>query len=149
MPTIDQLSQSGDIADADELAIFSKENGSTRKVTAAQIAQFALQAIEGTPDETVYSLNASSVTVLPATPGGNVWAQVTLTAPAANLAVILPGSDERANGQEVLVTVTQTVTALAVNGNGAALSGAPTTTGPALPFRMKYDSISNTWYRIA
>jgi hypothetical protein len=148
MPNIDQLFQSGDIADADELAIFSKENGSTRKVTAAQIAQYTQQAIEGTPDETVYSLNASSVTVLPATPGGNVWAQVTLTAPAANLAVILPGTDDRAHGQEVLVTVTQTVTTLTVNANGAALSGAPTTTGPTLPFRLKYDFINNIWYRI-
>jgi hypothetical protein len=148
MPTIDQLSQASSIADADELALYSKANKDTRKVTVPQLAAAVLESIEGAPDDTVYSLDAGSVAVLPATPGGNVWAQITLSATVANFTVILPGADDRTHGQEVLVTCTQTVTALAVNGNGAALSGAPTTSGPALPFRMKYDLISNTWYRI-
>lgn len=149
--TIDQLSQAGSISDADELALFSKANGDTRKTTAAQVAAYVLQAIEGTSDDTVYSMAAAggfTVTALPPTPGGGAWAQITLSAPAPTGTVILPGIDDRADRQEVLVTCTQTVAALTVNGNGAALSGAPTTTGPAAPFRMKYDLISNTWYRI-
>lgn len=148
MPTIDQLSQAGGIADADELALFSKENGSTRKVTAAQVANFVLEAIEGTPDETVYSLNAGTVTVLPATPGGNAWAQITLSALAPALTVILPGVDDRAHGQEVLVTCTQVVTALTVNGNGAGTAGAPAVLVANGFFRLRFDSVSATWYRI-
>lgn len=148
MPTIDQLSQAGGIADADELALYSKENGSTRKVTAAQVADFVLEAIEGTPDETLYSLNAGTVTALPATPGGSVWAQITLPATAPTLTIILPGIDDRAHGQEVLVTVTQPVTALTVNGTGAATAGAPSALTANGFFRLRFDSVSATWYRV-
>jgi hypothetical protein len=152
MPTIDQLSQAGSIGDADEVALFSKANGTTRKVSGSQLAAYVLAAIEGTPDETVYSLSAAggfTVTALPAAPSAGVWAQITLTTAAPAGTVILPGIDDRAHGQEVLVTITQVVTALAVNGGDAALSGAPTTAGPSTPFRMKYDLPSNTWYRIS
>jgi hypothetical protein len=148
MPTIDQLSQAGTIADSDEIALFSKANGDTRKVTAPQLADYVLQAIQGTPDSTAYSLNANTVTILPAAPGGDVWAQITLSATFPAATFILPGIDDRAHNQEVLVTCTQTITALTINANGAALSGAPATIGPAAPFRLKYDLPSNTWYRI-
>jgi hypothetical protein len=148
MPTIDQLSQAGGIADADELALYSKENGDTRKITASQMAGFVLEAIEGTPDETIYSVNASTVTVLPGTPGGSAWAQITLSATIAALTVILPGVDDRAHGQEVLVTCTQAVTALTANGNGAATAGAPATLTANGFFRLRFDSVSVTWYRV-
>jgi hypothetical protein len=152
MPTIDQLSQASSIDDADELALFSKANGDTRKVTTLQLAAHVMTAIEGTPDETVYSMvtdgSGFTVVVLPTTPGGSAWAQITLSAPAPTGTIVLPDIDDRAHNQEVLVTCTRTVTTLTVNGNGAALSGAPTTIGPASPFRMRFDSISSTWYRI-
>jgi hypothetical protein len=108
MPTIDQLSQAGSIDDADEVALFSKANGTTRKVSGSQLAAYVLAAIEGTPDDTVYSLSAAggfTVTALPAAPGAGVWAQITLTTAAPAGTVILPGIDDRAHGQEVLVTM--------------------------------------------
>lgn len=152
MPTIDQLSQASSIGDADELALFSKANGDTRKVTAPQLADYLLQAIEGAPDETIYSLttdgNSFTVAVLPATPGGSAWAIITLSIPAPAGTIFLPGIDDRAHGQEVLVTCTQAVAALTINGSGAAVAGAPASLAANGFFRMRFDSISSTWYRI-
>jgi hypothetical protein len=151
MPTIDQLSQAGAIDGADELALFSKANGDTRKVTAQQLADCMLQVIEGEPDDTIYALSAAggfTVPALPAAPGGSVWAQITLTAPASTGTVILPGIADRANGQEVLVTCTQAVTALTVSGSGAVTAGAPTSLAANGFFRMRFDLVSNTWYRV-
>ncbi|WP_323141286.1 hypothetical protein [Massilia phyllosphaerae] len=152
MPTIDQLSQAGSIGDADELAVFSKQNGATRKATVAQLADAVLVAIEGAPDETIYSLttdgNSFTVAVLPETPGGSAWALITLSIPAPAGTIILPGADDRAHGQEVLVTCTQAVAALTFNGSGAAVAGAPANLAANGFFRLRFDSISNTWYRI-
>lgn len=148
MPTIDQLSQATSLSGADEVALYSSTIGTTVKATLDQVASVVLQSIEGEPDGTVYSIPSGTVALLPAAPGAWFWALLTLSVPVAALTVILPGVNDRAHGQEVLVTCTQTVTALTVNGNGAALSGAPTTAGPTAHFRMKFDSISSTWYRI-
>lgn len=152
MPSIDELSRAGAIGDADELALFSKANGSTRKVTAPQLADYVLEHIEGVPDETIYSLttdgNSFTVAVLPTTPGGSAWAQITLSAPAPVGTIILPGVDDRAPGQEVLVTCTQAVSALTVNGSGATVRGAPTALAANGFFRLRFDAVSSTWFRI-
>lgn len=152
MPSIDELSRAGSIGDADELALFSKANGSTRKVTAPQLAAYIQQAIDGAPDETIYSLatdgSAFTVAVLPTTPGGSAWAQITLSAAAPVGTIILPAGDDRANGQEVLVTCTQAVAALTVSGSGTTVLGAPTSLAANGYFRMRFDLISTTWYRI-
>lgn len=152
MPSIDELSRAGAIGDADELALFSKAAGSTRKVTAPQLAAYVLEAIEGAPDETIYSLatdgSSFTVAVLPATPGGSAWAQITLSGPAPAGTIILPGVEDRAHGQEVLVTCTQAVAALTVNGAGATVLGAPTALAANGFFRLRFDLISTTWYRI-
>jgi hypothetical protein len=150
--TIDQLSQAGAISDADELALFSKANGDTRKVTAPQLAAYVLEAIEGTPDETIYSMTTDgssfTVAVLPTTPGGSAWAQISLSIPAPAGTIILPGIDDRAHGQEVLVTCTRAVAALTVAGSGAAVAGAPASLAANGFFRLRFDNISSTWYRI-
>lgn len=152
MPTIDQLSQASAIGDADELALFSKANGDTRKITAPQLAAYVQQAIEGTPDETVYGVTANGsgfqVAVSPTTPGGSVWAQITLSGAAPTGTIILPGMDGRAHGQEVLVTCSQAVAALTVNGNGAAVAGPPAALAANAFFRLRFDNVSAAWHRV-
>lgn len=152
MTTINQLSQAKKIASSDRIPVYSAENGDTRSGTVQQIAEAVLEAIEGSPDETIYSLTTDgssfTVAVLPATPGGSAWAQITLSIPAPAGTIILPGADDRAHGQEVLVTCTQAVAALTFNGSGAAVAGAPTNLAANGFFRLRFDSISTTWYRI-
>lgn len=152
MTTITKLSQAGSISDRDEFALFSKENGDTRKVLAPQLAAYVLETIDGAPSETLYGIVTDGsgfvVPVVPTTPGGSAWAQISLSAAAPAGTIILPGIDDRAHGQEVLVTCTHAVAALTVNGSGATVAGAPAALAANGFFRLRFDSISSTWYRI-
>lgn len=152
MPTIDQLSQAGSIGNKDEFAMFSKESGDTRKVSAPQLAAYVLEAIDGAPSETIYSMSTDgsgfTVLVVPTTPGGSTWVQIALSGAAPAGTIVLPDLDNRANGQEVLVTCTQAVATLTVNGLDATVVGAPAALAANGFFRLRFDSISNTWYRI-
>lgn len=152
MATIDQLSSADTLASNDLLPVFQAENADTRKVTVGVLAARLNEIIQGEPDETIYSLTMAgssfTVAVLPAAAGGSVWAQLTLSGTAPNGTINLPDIDSRANGQEVLVTVTQPVTVLSVIGMGANVLGAPTSLAANGFFRLRYDLITNCWYRI-
>jgi hypothetical protein len=151
MATIDDLSQTSTVQPSHEVAVFIPGQG-TRKATLDQVAKCVLKTLEGEPDETAYTATTDGsgfvFAVLPAAPGSGVWAQVALSGPAPAGTIILPGIDDRAHGQEVLVTCTQAVTALTVNGNGAATAGAPAAMAANGFFRLRFDSVSATWYRV-
>lgn len=152
MTTINQLSRASALSGSDVIPLFQSNQGDTRSVSLTQVAAYVQTAIEGDPDETVYSITTNgsgfTVAVLPATIGGSVWGQFTLSGAFAAGTLILPGIDDRANGQEVLLTFTQAVAALTINGNGASVAGAPTSLSANGFFKLKYDSISSTWYRV-
>ena len=61
--------------------------------------------------------------------------------------IVLPAATARFNGQWITVTTTQQLTGLAVNGNGATVSGAPSVMGADASFRLRYASATDTWYR--
>lgn len=63
--------------------------------------------------------------------------------------IVLPNVTNAIDKQEVLVNCTQQVTALTVNGNGAvAVTGEPSALGADDFFRLKYDALTQTWYRV-
>ncbi|MNR16702.1 hypothetical protein D3C85_1333210 [compost metagenome] len=61
---------------------------------------------------------------------------------------MLPAVANIIDKQEVLVNCTQAVTTLTINGNGATVTGAPTTLAANAFFRLKYDQPSTVWYRV-
>lgn len=152
MPSIDQLSEAPSLAADDKLPVFLKGANDTRAASLATVASCVQSLIAGEPDETLYSLTTDGggfvVAVLPTAPGGSVWAQIALSAPAATGVIALPGADDRAHGQEVLVTCTNAVTALTVSGSGATVYGAPASLAAHGFFRLRFDSISTAWYRV-
>ena len=52
------------------------------------------------------------------------------------------------DGQEVLVTSTQAVTALTVSGNGSTVYGAPSALTANAFFKLRFDGVVKAWYRI-
>lgn len=52
------------------------------------------------------------------------------------------------DGQVVLVTCSQQVNNFSVNGNNAHVIGAPNALAANGFFKLKYDKLSNTWYRV-
>lgn len=152
MTTINQLSQASALSDSDKLPVWQANQGDSRSISLLQVAAYVQASIEGDTDQTVYSINTSGSTftaaILPASVGGSVWGQFSLSGAASAGTIILPGIDDRANGQEVLLTITQAVAALTVSGNGATVRGAPNSLSADGFFKLRFDSISTTWFRI-
>jgi hypothetical protein len=61
---------------------------------------------------------------------------------------VLPLLANCVDKQEILVNCTQAITTLTVNGNGATVTGAPTTLSANGFFRLRFDGLANVWYRV-
>lgn len=155
MTAINQLSSVDQLDGGDSLPVFDLSNGDARKVSISALLAYMQSALDfsvSEPFETQYAAPAAtgfSVTVAPATEGANVHLILTPVAGYADGEVVLPPVAEVVDKQEVLVNSTQAVTTLVVDGNGAvAVSGAPATLAANDFFRLKYDTILQTWYRV-
>lgn len=78
----------------------------------------------------------------------SIWLILTPTAGFAAGTIVVPTLTNCVDGQEVLVNCTQAVTTLTVSGNGATVTGAPTTLAANAFFRLRFDDVTNTWYRV-
>ncbi|MEQ1105227.1 transcriptional regulator [Acinetobacter ursingii] len=65
-----------------------------------------------------------------------------------NGTIKLPSIFNVKDGQEILVTSSQQITNLSFDGNGATLVGEPNAMGATAFFKLKYDVLSHTWYRV-
>lgn len=103
------------------------------------------------PFTTQYSSPSSTgfdVAISP-TDGSSVHLILTPTAGFATGEITLPPVGTCVDKQEVLVNCTQQVTALSVDGNGAtAVTGEPSSLGADDFFRLKFDAVTSTWYRV-
>lgn len=158
MPEISQLSAVDSLAAGDNFPVFDLSNGDARKVSVSALLAY-MQANLTFPDATgvpqfesqyaAPSASGFSVTIAPPTAGDNVHLILTPTAGYAAGTIVLPPVASVVDKQEVLVNCTQQVTALTINGNGAvSVTGEPTSLGADDFFRLKYDSILQTWYRV-
>lgn len=92
--------------------------------------------------------NAFAVTIQPPTHGTSMYLLLTPTAGFASGSITLPPVDTCIDGQEVLVSCTQTLGALSVFGGGAAVNGAPASLTANSFFRMRFDAVFKAWYRV-
>lgn len=138
---------------ADQLPFNSVNNGEDSKTSLNQILElFQAQLTAGTGLVTQYfAPNATgwAATVLPITQGGSIWLLITPAAGYAAGTITLPAQASCVDGQEVLATCTQAVTALTVAGNGSVVNGAPTALTANQAFRLRFDGIAKAWYRIS
>jgi hypothetical protein len=149
---INQLSRADTLDMGDLFVIFATNNGDARAAAASVLLAFIQENLTASgPLMTQYaSPNASgfSVTVSPVVNGQGVYLLLTPLGAYAAGTIVLPAQATVVDGQEVLVTCTQAVTTLTVNGNGATVNGAPTSLTANAFFRLRYDGINQSWYRI-
>lgn len=146
---IKDLSQ-GSLSTASQIPFYDPANGVDRRAPAGDLA-----AVLGIPTvETMITQyaapNASGFSVLidPPTDGASMFLLLTPAAGYAAGTITLPVKAECQDGQELLVSCTQAVTALTVAGNGATVNGAPTTLAANAFFRLRFDAVFGAWYRI-
>lgn len=152
MPTINQLSQVDSVTGSDLTIIYSSSNGDARSAALNTLLTFfQSQLTEDDGFQTQYSApNASgfSVTIAPVVSGGDVYLLLTPTGAFAAGTIVLPAQAACVDGQQVLVSCTQAVTTLTVSGNGSTVNGAPTTLAANAFFRLRFDGVFKSWYRV-
>lgn len=137
---------------SDLAVIYSAANSDARAATMTALATYIQSLLTGSGTQTQYSApNATgfNVAIAPVTSGASVFLLLTPTAGFANGTVTLPLLASCVDGQEVLVTCTQAVTTLVVDGNGATVNGAPVALAANAFFRLRYDGVLQSWFRIA
>lgn len=94
------------------------------------------------------SATGFAVQIAPAVNGASVYLLLTPAAGYAAGTITLPAQAQCTDGQELLVSCTQAVTALTVAGNSATVNGAPTTLAANAFFRLRFDGVFRAWYRV-
>jgi hypothetical protein len=147
MTNINQLSSLDTIQLGDLLAVWSTNNGDTRKASMSLLLSF-MQANLTLPGSLTTQYAAPSATGFSVTVAlGDTWLLLTPTGTFAAGTIVLPTS--AADKSEVSVNCTQIVTALTVSAGGTTVTGAPTTLAAANAFfTMRFDAATNAWYRV-
>lgn len=149
---IDRLQATTELSAADKIALYSSGLGADAKATLTTLLEW-LQAELTAADDMITQYEAPNLSgfVLQVTPfvaGGSVFLLVRPSGALAAGQITMPAQSASVDGQEVLVHFTQAVTTLTVSGNGASTGAAPTTIAAGGFFRLRYDAVNTTWYRV-
>ncbi len=146
MPTISQLSAVTSLAAGDNIVIQSAANNDARKASLSVLLAY-IESNFASPDYTVtISSPIAGFNQQLATSASSIWLILTPAGTLATGTVTLPPVADLFDGQEVLVTSSQVITALTVAGNGATVSGAPTSFGTGGFFALRYNTLLTTWF---
>ena len=150
MPQINQLASVDQISPGDQVPIFATNQGDARKASMSLLKTFFQEGATAADDKiTQYAApSATGFSVQVNNDADSVWLVLTPTAGFAAGTIVLPAVANCVDRQEVLVNCTQAVTTLTVSGNGATVTGAPTTLAANGFFRLRFDTITDTWYRV-
>lgn len=150
MPTINQLSAVDQVVSSDQVPIYSSEQGDARKASMATLLAFFAGQITANDDKvTQYAApSATGFSVTINNGSDSIWLVLTPVAGYAAGTLVLPALANCVDRQEILVNCTQSVTTLTINGNGSTVTGAPTTLAANAYFRLRFDAVTKTWYRV-
>lgn len=150
MTTINQLSAVDSVVSSDQVPIYSSTNGDARKASMNVLKQFILADATANDDKiSQYAAPAAtgfSVSILDTS--SSIWLILTPLAGYAAGTIVLPAVANCVDRQELLVNCTQSVATLTINANGSTVVGAPTTLAANAFFRLRFDDVLNTWYRV-
>ena len=145
MTSINKLSALDTVTGGDQLAVWSPNNGDTRRASMNVVSTY----ITGTLDLPVdisrsqyEAPSANGFTVTITSP--NTWLVLNPTNDFASGSVALPTGV--ADLSMISIVTTRSVAAFGVTASGAAVVGAPTTIKANEAFTLRYDGVTNTWY---
>lgn len=150
MATINQLNAAATVSGSDLLAIYSQQNGDARKLSLTNFAAWIATQVTFVDDKvTQYSAPLTGTTVLVTDTQNSVWLILTPAGGLAALTIKLPLLANTLDKQEILVNSTQAITTLTLDGNGSSIVGGPTTLAANGFFRLRFDAVMKTWYRVS
>jgi hypothetical protein len=149
---ISNLTATDTIVAGDQLAVGKTSAGDDRRAAMSVLLAY-IQANITHPDTqltTQYAAPSATGFNIAITDGDDsIHLILTPTAGFAAGTITLPAVANAVDKQVVLVNCTQAVTTLTVDGNGAtAVTGEPASLSANDFFKLKYDIVSKTWYRV-
>jgi hypothetical protein len=128
-------------------------NGQDRRASLSDVAEVLAPLLPNANGALVTQYAAPAATgftvlINPPDDGDSMYLLLTPNAGYAAGTITLPAAALCQDGQELLATCTQSVTALTVAGNGSTINGAPTTLAANGFFRLRFDGVLHTWNRV-
>jgi hypothetical protein len=150
MATINNLNSVTTPSGSDLMALYSAVDGDSRKISIANLATFLQTLVTFTASMvTQYSAPLTGATVTITDNKENVRLIITPAGTIANLTLTMPVVTNTLDGQELLVSCTQIVSTLTITApTGGAVVGAPSALTANGFFRLRYDAVLSTWYRV-
>ncbi|MES2350169.1 MAG: hypothetical protein V4641_21585 [Pseudomonadota bacterium] len=152
MTSVSNLSPVDSVSGSYQIPVEVQQSGDLRKMSVDLLVAFIQESLTSSGNfQTQYAAPAATgfnVALVPVTPGGNLYLLLTPVGAYAAGTITLPTVDNVADGQEILCNTTQAVTTLTTAGSGATVVGAPTTLAANAFFRLRYNLVLNTWYRV-
>ena len=125
-------------------------NAQDYRASAGTVADY-VKSVVGSGDGKVIQYagpTATAFTVPITDSSSSVWLVLTPSGTLATGTITLPAVGNCVESQEILVSSSQTVTTLTINANGGTVVGAPTTLTATVPFRLRFEPVLKTWYRV-
>lgn len=150
MPTINQLNAADQVSGSDLLALYSQANGDARKISLTNFMNWLETQQLATADNkiTQYAAPLAASTTLLTDNQNSVWLVLTPAGTLATATLKLPLLANVLDKTEILVNSTQAVTTLTLDANGASIVGDPTALAANGFFRLRFDAVLKTWYRV-
>ena len=150
MPTINQLPLLAQISGGDNIPVYSPTNGDARRVSITSLIEYFQETFADPNYLTIINAPTNSgFNIQIGTQTQSVFLILNPSGAFAAGTITLPPVASCFDGQEILVASSQTVTALTVNGNGAAVYGIPLNLGLGGFFTIRFNQLQNSWYTIS
>lgn len=139
-----------DIALGDRMICWSTQDGDRREIPFSVLVDFMRDNLGVLSFTTVFSQPAANDFVVNTIDTSqNQWVIIQPVGAFADGTIVLPSLAQCIDGQEIIANCSQQVTSFAVSPNGAlAVVGAPTTLAAGDAFRLKFSSLTSSWYAI-
>lgn len=150
LATINKLTEAPTLTGSDQIAVWNAQNADSRRASLNTLLAFLSGEITAADDMvTQYSApNSSGFNVLVSDGPDSIWLILTPTGTLAAGTITLPALANCVDRQNLLVNTTQAITTLTVAGNGATVNGAPATLTAGGYFRLRFDAVLSSWYRV-
>lgn len=149
MPTINNLSTVTTVTSGDLVPIYSQSNGDARAASMSTILGYVEDNFASPDFSTVTAAPTSGFTETLDAATTGIWLILSPAGTLASGTIVLPGPTDCFDGQTVIVTSSQAITSLTVNGNGGTVNGAPTSLAANGFFQLRYYALTTTWWCVA
>lgn len=125
-------------------------NGQDYRASASEVSTYVSGSTAGGDGKVLQYAAPTSTgfTVAITDSSSSVWLVLTPATTLAAGTITLPAVGNAVESQEILVSSSNTVTALTINTNGANSVGAPTTIVAGGFFRLRFEPVLKCWYRV-